>query len=181
MTKSVHFKSVTPVLISAAEFLAAVNDMREEYGDGPASKAPVDLATAVQGHRVLVYSDDDFGQIGLDLEYENDGMRAVRRFPGTPHNDDASGSKLEVQGDFVAIHFDLRMTAGKSKRLKDDIAGIANIFRDGNYTVSLKLGLNTNFSSPNRVLTIEPGNKGFLSLRDGKTGLSPDAFSVTIE
>ena len=179
----IHLATQTPIKVSCETFIARVNQMRREFGCTDEHKKSVDLQNAIASHQIMTKPTSEHGAISIALHYENDGLPCVRYFPGCGHIDDQGSSNMELHSDYLAITLDYTISSGKSKRQKDDFQKIVKILKSGQFTVVLRLSINTDVDTSGHsiLLPIDLSNTHITTNRQLDPVLMPDAFAISFQ
>jgi hypothetical protein len=139
--KQIQIKTKSTVQIHANDFLEAINDLRQKYGETEELKQPIDLDEALSSIRLFENRDAEHGMLTLQLHYEDaDKTSCTRDFPNFGL-EVKSSSRLEAKNQNLFLDVDITIKAGKKKWQTDEVAECAAIFKRKKFCVSLNVTL----------------------------------------
>jgi hypothetical protein len=176
-TKSINLKTKKAILIDQSAFLASVNELRSSRGATKKSKAPTTIQKLLSNTKVLEVSTEDFGSIGFSIHYQDkEDVPCTRTFPNFGL-DVVSNSTLTSVGDQVSIEVDLTLTAGKKKWQLEEVEECVEIFKGGEYHVSLEYRCDTTSEPAGYAVSVQVLNG--ISDKFGNTELPNTMFDCT--
>ena len=139
--KTIQIKSVSPIALSAATLVMAVNELRKEHGKGKKGKAPVNIEGILSNLRVLENADSKHSMLSFELIYDDDnGTPCSRDFPNYGL-DIKSDSKIEQNEDVLSVNIDLTLKVGKPKWHLAEMQECAAIFATKKFSFRLSYSL----------------------------------------
>ncbi len=135
--KNISLRTNKSILIDQKAFLESVNGLRLLRGSTKKAQAPTTIKKLLSNTKVLESETEEFGSIYLSISYNNvEGIPCSRSFPNFGL-DVVSKSTMAVSGDHIAVDIDLTVSAGKKKWQLKEIEECSEIFKDGNFEVTL--------------------------------------------